>query len=114
MTSYIPKQSKQTRERVEAKLEVGLVQKLERYCQYLDSDRDYVISQALEIAFKKDKGFCEWLEADRPVTQDKCPDEAGIENQAREAGSKRRNGGKTFSPSGEAVPGTAGVTSKAS
>jgi hypothetical protein len=61
MKPYIPKQAKLTRERVEAKLESSLAQKLERYCLYLDSDRDYVISQALDIAFKKDKGFDEWL-----------------------------------------------------
>ena len=59
--TYIPKQSKQTKERVEAKVEAGLVRKLESYCEYLESDRDYVISQALEIAFKKDKGFTDWL-----------------------------------------------------
>jgi hypothetical protein len=61
MKSYIPKQTKLTRERVEAKIEASLARKLERYCEYLDSDRDYVISQVLEIAFKKDKGFEEWL-----------------------------------------------------
>jgi hypothetical protein len=61
MKPYILKQTKLTRERVEAKLEAGLVKKLERYCEYLESDRDYVISQALEIALKKDKGFEEWL-----------------------------------------------------
>ena len=61
MKSYIPKQTKFTRERVEAKLETGLAKKLDRYCAYLDSDRDYVISQALEIAFKKDKDFEAWL-----------------------------------------------------
>jgi hypothetical protein len=61
MKPYIPKQTKLTRERVEAKLEVSLIRKLERYCAYLDSDRDYIISQALEIAFKRDRGFEEWL-----------------------------------------------------
>ena len=50
---------KRTRERVEAKLDRELVEQLEAYCTYLDSDRDYVIGQALEIAFKKDKGFME-------------------------------------------------------
>lgn len=50
-----------TRERVEAKLEAGLVRQLERYCEYIESDRDYVISQVLEIAFKRDKGFETWL-----------------------------------------------------
>ena len=61
MKPYIPKQPKHTRERIEAKLDSRLVRKLEHYCQYLESDRDYVVSQALEIAFHKDKGFGEWL-----------------------------------------------------
>jgi bacterioferritin (cytochrome b1) len=61
MKSYITKQPKHVKERVETKLDERLIRKLERYCQYLDSDRDYVISQLLEIAFKKDKGFAEWL-----------------------------------------------------
>ncbi len=61
MKPYIPKQPKHQRERVEAKLDERLVRKLEKYCEYLDSDRDYVLSQALEIAFKKDKAFGEWL-----------------------------------------------------
>jgi hypothetical protein len=59
MSTYIPKQVKRTRERVEAKLDRELVEQLEAYCAYLESDRDYVIGQALEIAFKKDRGFME-------------------------------------------------------
>ena len=61
MKSYIAKQPKITKERVEAKLDQNLVRRLELYCQYLDSDRDYVISQALVIAFKKDVEFNAWL-----------------------------------------------------
>ena len=59
--TYMPKQVKPDRERVEVKLERELIRRLELYCQYLESDRDYVISQALEIAFQKDKAFAEWL-----------------------------------------------------
>ena len=59
--SYIQKQIKRERERIETKLDRELIAKLERYCEYLESDRDYVISQALAIAFGKDKGFAEWL-----------------------------------------------------
>ena len=47
---------------MEAKLEQGLIRELEEYCQYLDSDRDYVIAQALRFVFRKDKGFAEWRE----------------------------------------------------
>jgi hypothetical protein len=70
MSTYIPKQPKQNRDRVEAKLDRELIRTLERYCQYLDSDRDYIIGKALEIAFKKDKAFTQWLEsqpADAPA-----------------------------------------------
>lgn len=60
MSPYLPKQIKPIRERVEAKLERGLITQLERYCEYLESDRDYVIAQALTMAFRKDKDFAEW------------------------------------------------------
>lgn len=61
MKTYIPKQPKQPRERLEVKLERSLLQKLELYCEYLDSDREYVLGSILRIVFKKDKGFDEWL-----------------------------------------------------
>ena len=60
MSTYIPKQPKQNRDRVEAKLDRELIRTLERYCQFLDSDRDYVIAQALSVVFRKDKGFAAW------------------------------------------------------
>ncbi len=60
--SYIPKQTKVTKERVEAKLETALIEELNQYCEYLESDRDYVIAQALEVAFRKDKDFRQWRE----------------------------------------------------
>jgi hypothetical protein len=68
MASYIPKQIKPVRERVEAKLDRDLILELEHYCQYLDSDRDYVIAQALSVAFRKDKGFAEWRQT-HPLSQ---------------------------------------------
>ncbi len=66
--SYIPKQEKRTRERVEVKLDRELIDRLELYCRYLESDRDYVIAKALEIAFDKDKGFAEWLKSQTAET----------------------------------------------
>lgn len=77
MKSYITKQPKQIRERVEAKLDRTLVRTLEQYSQYLDSDRDYVISQALAIAFKKDTGFGAWLAAQSPAT----PTDSAVEKR---------------------------------
>src|SRR5215472_181909 len=86
MNGYIPKQPKQIKERIEAKLDVRLIQNLERYCEYLDSDRDYVISQALEIAFKKDKGFADW--------QSRQPAETPAETGANISNAKPRRGRK--------------------
>ncbi len=63
--TYIQKQTKVTRERLEAKIETGLMEELALYCEYLESERDYVVSQALEIAFRKDKGFAEWKDKRR-------------------------------------------------
>ena len=68
MKTYIPKQPKHVRERIEVKLDARLVQQLEKYCLYLDSDRDYVLAQVLELIFRKDKGFSEWLAAQGETT----------------------------------------------
>lgn len=62
MNTFIPRQTKLSRERIEVRLETGLIGKLDRYCEYLDSDRDYVMAQLIEVAFRKDKGFAEWFE----------------------------------------------------
>ena len=59
--TYIPKQENITKERLEVKLEAGLLRKLERYCEFLESDRDYVVAQALDIALRKDRAFRAWL-----------------------------------------------------
>jgi len=60
MPTYIPKQIKPVRERIEAKLDRELVLELEQFCEYLESDRDYVVAQALTVVFRKDKGFLTW------------------------------------------------------
>ena len=88
MKTYIPKQPKRTRERLEAKLDSRLVRQLEFYCEYLDSDRDYVLSQLLELIFKKDKGFAEWLTSKNGAT----PPEIVIA-QSEESGKRVRAGG---------------------
>ena len=67
MKFHIPRQHKPTRERFDVRLERSLLQKLDRYCQYMESDRDYVIGTVLHVVFKKDKGFAEWLQSQDPV-----------------------------------------------
>jgi hypothetical protein len=81
MKTYIPKQPKHTRERLEAKLDARLIRQLEQYCQYLESDRDYVLSRVLELVFRKDKGFADWLGKSAPAapatTTSIAPQEVG-------------------------------------
>lgn len=61
MKFHIPKQYKPAKERIDVKLEQSVLQKLDQYCRYMESDRDYVIGTVLHVAFKRDKGFAEWL-----------------------------------------------------
>ena len=68
MPSYIPKQIRPVRERIEAKLDRDLVLELEQFCEYLESDRDYVVAQALSFVFRKDKGFAAWKQS-HPLSQ---------------------------------------------
>jgi hypothetical protein len=88
MKTYIPKQPKHTRERIEAKLDTPLVRQLERYCEYLESDRDYVLSQVLELIFRKDKGFAEWLD-----TKKSTPPPEAAASLPPENGRRARIGG---------------------
>ena len=68
MPTYIPRQIKPVRERIEAKLDRDLVLELEQFCEYLESDRDYVVAQALGVVFRKDKNFSAWKET-HPISQ---------------------------------------------
>ena len=66
MKFRIPKQLKPTRDRIDVKLDTAILEKLDRYCQYMESDRDYVVGTILQIVFKKDKGFAEWSRTHEP------------------------------------------------
>jgi len=79
MSPYITKQIKPVRERVEAKLDRELINELERYCEYLESDRDYVVAQALSVVFRKDKSFLTWKET-HPTSGSKHEDANGTQN----------------------------------
>jgi hypothetical protein len=82
MSTYIPKQIRRIRERVEAKLDRELITELEQYCEYLESDRDYVIAEALSVAFRKDKAFAEWQRNHpRPQTSSVGTDDAAPRNR---------------------------------
>jgi hypothetical protein len=40
---------------------------LDSYGRFIDDSWDYIISQALELVFKRDKEFARWLEQERNV-----------------------------------------------
>jgi len=92
MKTYIPKQPKHTRERLEAKLDARLMRRLERYCEYLESDRDYVLSQVLELIFRKDKGFADWLASSNAGRPDATPDVEPVITDRRGPASVRIGG----------------------
>ena len=65
MSSYIPKQPKRERDQISIKLDRDVLRKLEQYGRFLESSRDYIISSALELVFRKDKAFAAWLETEQ-------------------------------------------------
>ncbi len=74
MKFHIPRQHKPARERLDVKLERSLIETLDRYCQYMESDRDYVIGCVLQVVFKRDKGFIEWLRVQEPLSSSEPAD----------------------------------------
>ena len=89
MASYIPKQPKRERDQIAIKLDRDVLRKLELYGRYLESSRDYIISAALELVFRKDKVFAAWLETDGSAG-----DEEGSTTTNRSSNDKlRRSGG---------------------
>ena len=69
MSFRIPKQQKPVKERIDLKLERALLETLDQYCQYLESDRDYAVSNVLLLAFKKDRGFAAWRASGKPTSE---------------------------------------------
>jgi hypothetical protein len=64
----IQPQPKVVRDRVEIKLDRDLAQELDRYCKFIQSDRDYVVGQVLKLVFAKDREFREWSATKPPLT----------------------------------------------
>jgi hypothetical protein len=62
MPSYIPQRIKRSKQQITVKLFQDQLAMLDSYGRFIDDSRDYVISQALELVFKKDKEFSDWLE----------------------------------------------------
>ena len=55
--SFIPKQDKTPKTRMNVHLRADVAEQAKRYAEYLDSDLDHVVEQLLLKAFKADKDF---------------------------------------------------------
>jgi hypothetical protein len=56
-SSFIPQRIKRAKQQITVKLYQDQLAMLDKYGRFIDDSRDYVISQALELVFKRDKEF---------------------------------------------------------
>jgi hypothetical protein len=59
----IPQQIKKERGHLQMRIDVDVLGDLESYCRFIHSSRDFVVENALQYLFKKDREFQEWLAA---------------------------------------------------
>src|SRR5713101_9675381 len=64
-SSYIPQRVKRAKQQITVKLYQDQLALLDSYGQFIDDSREYIISQALELVFKRDKEFARWVEQQR-------------------------------------------------
>ncbi len=64
-SSFIPQRIKRAKQQITVKLYQDQLATLDKYGRFIDDSRDYIISQALELVFKRDKEFARWVELDR-------------------------------------------------
>jgi hypothetical protein len=62
MSSYIPQRVKRAKQQITVKLFEDRLAMLDHYGRFIEDSRDYIIDQALDLVFKKDKDFLQWLE----------------------------------------------------
>ena len=62
--SFIPKQDKTPKTRINVHLRQDVAEQAKRYAEYLDSDLDHVVEQLFLKAFKADKEFQKTAAAD--------------------------------------------------
>ena len=64
-SSFIPQRIKRAEQQITVKLYQDQLAMLDNYERFIDDSRDYIISQALELVFKRDKEFARWVEQER-------------------------------------------------
>jgi hypothetical protein len=67
MSPYIPHRIKRAKQQITVKLYQDRLAMLDQYGRFIEDSRDYIIDQALDLVFKKDKDFLHWLEQQSPI-----------------------------------------------
>jgi hypothetical protein len=64
-SSFIPQRIKRAKQQITVKLYQDQLAMLDKYGRFIDDSRDYIISQALELVFKRDKEFARWVDQEK-------------------------------------------------
>ena len=87
-SSFIPQRIKRAKQQITVKLYQDQLAMLDKYGRFIDDSRDYIISQALELVFKRDKEFARWVEQQRNAGSNA----EGIVTRTESAGSASPSG----------------------
>lgn len=69
---FIPRQVKPpARQAITCKLPAATATLLKRYAEFLESTQEYVVTETLQVAFRRDKEFQAWL-ATLPASPDQA------------------------------------------
>jgi len=79
MSPYIPQRIKRVKQQITVKLYQDRLAMLDQYCRFIEDSRDYIIDQALDLVFKKDRDFLQWLEHQSPFD----PGESRVPNSRK-------------------------------
>ena len=66
MRTYIQPLKKQTEDELKLRVDSDVAAGLRDYCEFLQSPQNYVVTEVLRKALRKDKAFATWR-AERPV-----------------------------------------------
>jgi hypothetical protein len=64
-SSFIPQRIKRAKLPITVKLYQDQLAMPDKYGRFIDESRDYIISQGLELVFKRNKEFARWVEQER-------------------------------------------------
>jgi hypothetical protein len=103
---FIPRQVKPpARIAVTCKLPQHVAVVLKCYAEFLDSSQEYVVAETLQLAFRKDREFQQWLAATHPDMAT-----SGDEGSHPGRGPSRSSPGRTTSPATAAGTAQAAAT----